>query len=315
MKHKKLWASLLRIALSLIALALLWREVGGKKVIDVLRHADLRLLGAACLLFFGGIVVRAYRWRALLYGLDVRPSIGLLIKLYLAGSFFNTFLPSGFGGDVVRVVELAQEDSQSAAVGTVLVDRLTGILSQMAMGLVVLPFTRSLESWLVWMFVFVAVGGLTGGFLLLEGRLLRHLTARIPAVFSLTGQGKLAQIYEAVTGCGWRAVWQALALSTLFNLVNIAIYWLCGLAVGMDVPLSFYFISVPLLSLTLLIPISVGGLGARDWVAQPLFASVGIADELAAGMTLSLYVVTAAVGLIGGIVYLVRGMRGLTDRD
>lgn len=314
MKQRKLWSNLFRIALSLAALALLMRQVGGADVWHVVRAADLRFLGTAFVLFCVGIIVRAYRWRALLYGLGVRPPIGLLLKLYLVGSFFNAFLPSGFGGDVVRVVELAHEDSQSAAVGTVLVDRLTGILSLMAMGLVVLPFTRGLQPWLAWGFVVIAGGGLIGGFLLLEGRLLRRLTSRLPAGLSLAGQGKLAQIYAAVTGSGAHAVWQALALSTLFNLVNIAIYWLCGIAVGINVNLSFYFVTVPLLSLALLIPISVGGLGARDWVAQPLFASVGIADEVAAGMTLSLYVVTAAVGLIGGLVYLMRGMRGLTDR-
>ena len=304
-------ANLLRIALSLVALALLWRGVGGGKVIDVLQHADLRLLGTACLLFLGGIVVRAFRWRALLHGLGVRPSLWLLLKLYLVGSFFNTFLPSGFGGDVVRVVELARGDRQSAAVGTVLVDRLTGILSLMALGLIVLPFTTGLEPWLVGTFVLIAVGGLSAGFVLLEGRLLPRLANHLPSAFALTGQGKLAQIYAAVAGCGAKAIWQALTLSTAFNLLNIAVYWLCGLAVGITVDLSFYFVIVPLLSLTLLIPISVGGLGARDWVAQPLFGSVGVSDKLSAAMTLSVFAVSAAIGLVGGFVYLGQGVMGL----
>lgn len=308
---RKLWTNLLRIALSLVALALLWREIGGGKVMRGVQHADLRLLGAACLLFLGGIVVRAFRWRALLHGLGVRPPLWLLLKLYLVGSFFNTFLPSGFGGDVVRVVELARGDRQSAAVGTVFVDRLTGILSLMALGLVVLPFTTGLASWLVWTFVLIAVGGLSAGFVLLEGRLLPTLAGHLPPAFALTGQGKLAQVYAAVAGCGAKALWQALALSTLFNLINIAVYWLCGLAVGIAVDLSFYFVLVPLLSLTLLIPISVGGLGARDWVAQPLFGSVGVLGDLAAAMTLSVFVVSAAVGLVGGLVYLGQGVAGL----
>ena len=324
MKFRRLWANLFRIALSVTALALLLREVGSADVVEVLRHADPGYLGSACLLFLLGIGVRVFRWRALLHGLGVTPPLRLLLKLYLVGNFFNTVLPSGFGGDVVRVVELAQKDRvmtqaattrASAAVGTVIVDRLTGILSLMALGLVVLPFTHSLAPWLVWMFVFIAVGGLLGGALLLEGRLLRRVTARLPKALSLAGQGKLADIYAAVSGAGARAVWQALALSTLFNLLNIAIYWLCGLAVGIDVPLGFYFVSVPLLSLTLLIPISVGGLGARDWVAQPLFGSVGVPNAVAAGMTLAVYAVTLSVGLIGLAIYLVEGLTGLWKQE
>jgi len=314
MNSRRLWANLFRVALSVTALALLLREVGSADVVEVLRDAGPGYLGSACLLFLLGIVIRVFRWRALLHGLGVTPPLRLLLKLYLVGNFFNTVLPSGFGGDVVRVVELAQQNRQSAAVGTVIVDRLTGILSLMALGLVVLPFTQGLAPWLVWMFIVVAVGGLLGGALLLEGRLLRRVTARLPQALSLAGQGKLADIYAAVSGSGARAIWQALALSTLFNLVNIAVYWLCGLAVGIDVPLGFYFVFVPLLSLTLLVPISVGGLGARDWVAQPLFGSAGVPDAVVAGMTLLVYAVTLTVGLIGLAIYLVEGLTGLWKR-
>ena len=319
MNSRRLWANLFRIALSVTALVLLLREVGGADVWQVLRRADPGYLGSACLLFLLGIVIRVFRWRALLHGLGVTPPLSLLLKLYLVGNFFNTILPSGFGGDVVRAVELAQQNRQSAAVGTVIVDRLTGILSLMALGLLVLPFTQGLAPWLVWMFIVVALCGLLGGALLLEGRLLRRITARLlqarlPQALSLAGQGKLADVYAAVSGSGARAIWQALALSTLFNLVNIAIYWLCGLAVGVDVSLSFYFVFVPLISLTLLVPISVGGLGARDWVAQPLLASVGVPNAVAAGMTLAVYAVTLAVGLIGLAIYLVEGITGLWKR-
>ncbi len=314
MRSRHLWASLFRVALSVTALALLLREVGSADVVEVLRDADPGYLGSTCLLFLLGIVVRAFRWRALLHGLGVTPPLKVLLKLYLVGNFFNTVLPSGFGGDVVRVVELAQQEHRSAAIGTVIVDRLTGILSLMALGLLVLPFTQGLAPWLVWMFVVVAVGGLLGGALLLEGRLLRRMTARLPQALSLAGQGKLADIYAAVSGAGARAIWQALALSTLFNLVNIAVYWFCGLAVGIDVPLGFYFVFVPLLSLALLAPISVGGLGARDWVAQPLFGSVGVPNAVAAGMTRAVYAVTLAVDLIGLAIYLREGLAGFFKR-
>ncbi len=320
MRSRRLWANLFRVALSVTALVLLLREVGSANVVEVLKDAAPGYLGAAFLLFLLGIVIRVFRWQALLHGFGVKPPFALLLKLYLVGNFFNAVLPSGFGGDVVRVVELAQQNRQSAAVGTVIVDRLTGILSLMALGLAVLPFTQGLAPWLVWMFVVIAIVGLFGGALLLEGRLLRRITARLlqarlPQALSLAGQGKLADIYAAVSGSGARAIWQALALSTLFNLVNIAIYWLCGLAVGIDVSLGFYFVFVPLLSLTLLVPISVGGLGARDWVAQPLFGSVGVPDAVAAGMTLLVYAVTLAVGLIGLTIYLVEGLAGLWKRE
>ena len=307
MTHRKLWLNLIRVALSLLALVILLNLVGGAdEVLREMQDARWLLLGLACVLFVAGIVIRAYRWRALLRGLDLHPPFRHLLELYFVGSFFNTFLPSGFGGDAVRILELAQGEQEAAAVGTVLVDRMTGLLSSMALGLLVLPFAVGLPGWLAWLYAGVSGGGLLAGFLLLEGRLLRRLTARLPGALSLAGQGKLAQIYAAVTGAGWGAIGGALALSTLFNGVNIVIHWLCARAVGIDVGLAFYFVATPLLSLTLLLPISVGGLGARDGVAQVLFHAVGVSQSAALAMSLSVYLVTAASSAGGGLVYLVR---------
>lgn len=322
MNRKQLISNLVRIVLSLLALALLVRQVGGKGILAVLSEAKVGLLVLAWALFLLGVVVRTFRWRALLYGLGLRPSFGLLLKLYLVGGFFNTFLPSGFGGDVVRVVELGQEaEESSAALGTVFVDRLTGILSLMAMGLVILPFASGLEPWIRWVFGSIAFGGLIAGALLLEGRLLLRMTGWLPGGFRLTGEGKLAKIYAAITGSGTRAIWMALVFSTLFNLTNILLHGVCATAVGMDLNPAVYFVVVPLLALTLLLPISMGGLGPRDWLAQVMLIPLGVTTSHIAAWTLSVWAVSGLAGLVGGLVYLVESIfdltrkRGQLDRD
>ncbi|MBN1261531.1 MAG: flippase-like domain-containing protein [Anaerolineae bacterium] len=314
MRRQRRLQNAARIGLSLGTVALLISTLGWEEISAVLREADVRLLAFAWALFLAGIVVRTFRWRALLDGLGLHPPLGRLLYLYLVGGFFNAFLPTGFGGDVVRILELAQGEGRAAAAGTVLVDRLTGILSLMSLGLLVLPFTPDLMPWLVAVVIAICGSGLVAGFLVLDGRLLTWLSARLPGPFSLTGEGAAARIYAAVIGCGPRAIWTALAYSTVFNLINITVSWLCGRAVGIAVGMGFYFVTVPLLSLTLLVPISVGGLGVRDWVAQPLFGSVGIAAVPAAAMSLSAYAVTAGAGLVGGLLYLITGVRGLLER-
>jgi len=263
--QRQLLGNLARMAVSLLALWFLFRQVGGGGVLEALQRADLRLLFLAWCFFLIGVVVRVFRWRALLYGLGLRPPFLRLLRLYLIGGFFNAFLPTGFGGDVVRVLELGRDaEDSSAALGTVLVDRLTGILSLMALGLIVLPFAVGLAPWLRWLFVVVAVGGLVAGGLVLQGNLLRRLAAYLPGKLSLAGQGRLAQIYSAVVGSGSRAIWLALAYSTIFNLLNIGVHWLCARAVGIELAVPFYFVLVPLLSLSLLIPFSVVALASRE---------------------------------------------------
>jgi hypothetical protein len=315
MKRRRLLSNGIRIALSLAALYILFREVGGRKVFASLSSANYGLLVAAFLLFLTGVVIRVFRWRALLNGLELRPPFGLLLKLYLVGGFFNAFLPSGFGGDVVRVLELGRAGrrsaaDRSAALGTVFVDRLTGLLSLMALGLIVLPFAPGLTAWHRWAFVAISAGGLLAGALLLEGNLLRRLTGRLPRSISLAGEGKLAQVYAAISGSGTRAIAWALLYSTLFNLLNIILHWLCARAVGIELGLVAYFAIVPLLSLALLIPLP-GGLGARDWTGQLLLVPLGVAQSSIAAWTLSVWAVSAAVGLIGGLIYLVQSLSDL----
>lgn len=295
---------LLRIGISVGALVFLfWRVVSPDETLEVLRQADFGYLLIAFLLFLSSLVIRAYRWFLLLRGLDRRISFKRLVRLYFVGQFFSSFLPTQFGGDVMRALELTEDTQSSAAVGTVLLDRMTGLLILFVMGLVALPFIAGdMEVWLIWLLVGVAGSGLVVGALVLEGHLLRRVTAWLPARLSISGQGSLAQVYAAVTGCGWRALLGAAAVSVGFNLVNVVINWLCGRAVGAGVNLGYFFVATPLLSVSGLIP-SIGGWGVREGVSTAVFAPVGADADVAAALGISLGGVTLATGLLCGVYY------------
>ena len=312
---KKQWLNGLRVLISVGALGFLLWQIGLGETLTVLRSADLRLLLVAFVLFLISLVIRAGRWAVLLWALELRVRFRRLVYLYFVGTFYNSFLPSGFGGDVARAVELTQDTPPPAAVGTVLVDRMTGLLVLLAMGLLALPFSiANLPFWLVWLLIVVAGGGLVAGVLILEGRLLRRATAWLPDRLSLAGSGTLGRIYAAVSGCGWRAIGQALAVSLIFNLINVLINFLCGRAVGIDLSLGYFFVTAPLISISLMIPVSIGGIGVRDWVVVALFDPVGVSSNTAASMSLSLYAVSAAAGLVGGLLYGIQGLREMRQR-
>lgn len=308
---KKHWLNVLRVLISVGALGFLFWKIGLGETLAVLRRADLRYLLAAFLLLVLGLVMRAYRWLVLVRSLDPQVGFGRLLRLYFVGQFFSTFLPSAFGGDVVRALELTQDTDSSAAVGTVLLDRMTGLLVLFVMGLVALPFHAArMEPWLVGLLLGVAGAGLVVGALVLEGRFLRRLTERLPAALSLAGQGSLAKVYAAVTGCGWRAVNSAFGISFAFNLLNVFVNWLCGQAVGVGVGLGYFFAVTPLLSVSGLIP-SIGGWGVRELVSTAVFAPAGAGANISAALGASLGGITLVAGLVGGGVYLIEGARAM----
>ena len=67
-----------------------------------------------------------------------------LVRLYFVGTFFNIFLLSGFGGDAIRMMELARHSKRTPeAIVTVLVDRATGLWVLFVLALLALPFGAS----------------------------------------------------------------------------------------------------------------------------------------------------------------------------
>lgn len=317
---KTRWTNILRILISVGALAFLfWKVVNPNDMLAVLRRADWRYLLAAFSLYVTSLIIRAYRWFVLLRGLDPTVPFGRLVHLYFVGQFFSSFLPSQFGGDVMRALELTQDTDSSAAIGTVLLDRMTGLLVLFVMGLVALPFLAAqMEAWLVWLLIAVAGGGLVVGALVLEGRLLRRITRWLPSAISLAGDGPLAQVYAAVTGCGWSAVSRAFLVSVGFNIINVLINWLCGQAVDVGVSLGYFFAVTPILSVSGLIP-SIGGWGVREAVSAAVFTSAGANASVATALSISIGGVTLTTGLIGGIVYAVERVlfsrQGADDND
>jgi uncharacterized membrane protein YbhN (UPF0104 family) len=305
------WA-ILRILISVGSLSFVLLTIGLERIGRTLLKADLELLLIALGLYVLGIGVRAVRWRILLVALGLDVPLPRLIYLYFAGAFFNTFLPTGFGGDVVRVLELAQEAQPTAVLGTVVVDRLTGLTVLFAICLAALPFTLPLLPLEVWLTIgALALAGLVGAGLILQGGWLRRLGGKLPGPLSLTGQGSLARAYDAVTTCGWRAVANALLVSLLFNGLLIVMNYLAARAVGMEASPAYFLIFVPVLSLTLTLPISIGGLGVREGVAVLLFTQVGVDEALAVAFSLAVYAINRVTGLFGGGLYLAQSVKGL----
>ena len=319
MKNRRLLSNLLKILISLGALAWVLSQIPIQEIIEAVRGANLWLLGVVYLMFNLSLVVRAGRWLILLRGLGATVSFGRLVELYFVGSFFNAFLPSGFGGDVVRAAEVTREVETGAAVGTVIVDRLTGLMVLFIMALAALPFSAQLlPPELVWPIAAIAALGLVGALVLLQGALLcwlsplleRLLPARVAAALSPVGNGPVGQVHRAVIGCGWRAVSGALGVSVVFNTMLITWWILAGRALGITLSPVVYITFVPILALALMVP-SIGGLGVREGVAPLLFAGVGVPEAGAVALSLALFVLNRGAGMVGGLVYLAASLRDL----
>lgn len=295
--------TLLKVGFTLLALLYVFSQVNVADIGQQLLQARLGWVLIGFLLVNLSLVVRAYRWLLLLNGIGSPIRFGRLVSLYFAANFFNSVLPSGFSGDVVRAMEAAQDVPAKTAAGTVLVDRATGLLALFMIGLAALPFRpEGFSSSLLWQTAGVCLLGLIGGFIVLEGRLVRSF-GRIVPTFLQPAWRKVDGVITAVQACGWTAVWQAMGVSIIFNLMQISWFAAAGMALDYQIPFTHYILVIPFLSLAILLP-SIGGLGIREGLAPLLFASAGLSDEQAVALTLLVFAIERLSGILGAPVYI-----------
>jgi uncharacterized protein (TIRG00374 family) len=330
--NRKRFLDLAKVIVSLILIFLLLREIGLQETLEKLLQVHPGYLLAALGVALLGVVVRAYRWQVLLSALEVEVPLGQLTALYFIGFLFTNVLPTGFGGDPIRMYELSRYTHRAAeSAGTVLADRFFGLIVLQAMAVVALAFGYPLvEPWMIAFTVLLFVGSLVVVWLLLNRRLWQRLGERLkplsslgqkqgsilsPALSKVEGKVEgiatgLKRFYESLHGYSIPAVGKTLGVSLVFNILLITMNYLLGLSLGDRVSIWYYFLFVPITSIVTILPVSFAGLGVREGAYVFLFTQAGMPRETALSLSLLVYVISIfAPGLIGGVIYVLKGAR------
>ncbi len=311
MNRKRLF-DLLKVVVSLVLITLLLRKIGVQDTARTIRTANLYYLLGAVGLSLLGIVLRAWRWQTLLDALGVTVPLRELTSLNFIGFLFNNLLPSGIGGDAVKMYELSRySDRATEAISTVLVDRFCGLIVLQAIALTALAFSyRLLDPPIILITVALFGGSLAAVVLLLNRRLWQGLGQRLKPLASIGNVQMVRQLYESIHGYNRPAMSQALGISLIFNVTLITMNYLVALGLGVNVSFWYFLLFVPITSVVLLLPISVGGLGVRESTYVLLFGQAGVSQTVAFSMSLLIAVTgTVIPGLIGGVIYIIRGSR------
>jgi len=306
---------LFRIAVSLVGVVAVLLTQDLNQVLQLLSSLEWWPFAVSLFLFLLGSFVRSYRWGSLVWALGIEASWARLTGLFFVGTFYNLFLPTGLGGDAVKMYELSRDDGDAAsAVSSVLVDRFLGLFVLFAMALLVLASSPQLVRPDVRAVIVVGFFGCLIGVVLLLQRTWIESWGRRLRLDRLLGRFKiLRQLYGSIHLYGTAALVRATMASVVWNLILILVYYLLGVSVGVDLSFGYYLLFVPVISVLLVVP-SVGGLGIREGATVLLFSRVGVPESQALALALAYDVLLVASALIGGIVYIRQGMAGLRRR-
>jgi len=315
--HRRRWLVALKLAVSLGLVAWLARGLGLHAIVQAMAKAEPGHLLVAASLLVASHLFASWQWGRLLArtGVKVRP--WRVVGYTWAAALGNLVLPTGAGGDVARVIGAGRESGEGAAVlGATLVDRLLGLSTLGALGLLGLTRLPELEGTHSGRTVVVAIlanaaatlGLLT--FLLgpMRAKALSWLARRLPG----RPAQRAAELGAALDRLRKRPGFLTLiGISLLVQTCRILAHAEVARALDIRVGLGYFFAFVPLLAIAVSLPVSVGGIGVRESLGAFLFGFLGIDAARGSAMQLLAYLVTIAVTLPGvvGFAILTRAPR------
>lgn len=317
------WGWILRWGGTAAGVAYVAHVVDGASLKGALLHARVPTMLLALAVVAIGLGLGAARWRALLraYGAQTRPPLGEAVRLYFIAVFYNTYLPGGVAGDLLRAVvtrrsfglveaggeggrAVAEAEGATAAVAVVMIERalgLLGVVTLVAVGLASVG-PQVTDTGALWMWSAIGAGAALGGVLLLP--LGRRLAPWLPGPL-----GKIAQRLPVMSRWGDFAI--ALLLSLLTQLATAVAGWLFLRDLHAGTTLLDALFIVPLAAATVFLPITVGGTGAREAVFIALCGQLlGMSSGDALAASLLLWATSLISGALGGLLQLGRARGG-----
>jgi uncharacterized protein (TIRG00374 family) len=320
---KKTLTTALKIAVSVGLFAYIFSKIDIDQLWAILKEAKVGYLLAGVATYFCIQSLSAYRWYLLLKPLGIRVSYSDLFSYYLIGMYFNFFLPTAIGGDVVRVYYLQKHTgSVGIATATVFLDRDIGMAALLLMALGVaaaagttlpVPVAGMNELPLAPVFGLIVLAFVVVN-LALFYRPTYNLLHRILRILKMkSADDKVERLFSSVNAYRnrWPLLLWAMALSVIVQVGCVAVNVFAASAIGMVTRNGWidFLVFIPSIGLMSMIPLSLNGMGWREVSYIALFQSVGASEAQSAALAFLWLGVLIAASLPGGIVYVARGAK------
>ena len=300
----------LRLGCTLLLLIFLLKSVSWKVLIEQIAHLDPGALLICVALGFYGVVISSYQWQCLLDGEHIHIDLRRLINLYQVGISFNHFLPTGMGGDVVKAYYIGKEGKNTAgSASAVLMSRVTGFFGMILISFPILIYWHAHIAREIKVGYVLSCLAMASVFLLafVGVKLLpRFLHRRCINERILQSMVKLGTALQE-SAQRPRALWGAITFGMLYHIGYVLNYYAYGLLLRINVPLTFYLVAIPFVSLIAFLPFSINGYGLREGAFVLMFSTVHVPVPISMLLVLLMDVQVLLFGLIGGGIYLLSG--------
>jgi glycosyltransferase 2 family protein len=302
-------SALCKTAVTLILFYLIFRKVDFHDFFKTLSNARIDVLIFAFLILWLGHYICIFRWRLLMRPLMPVLSLSQLFGIYCIGLFFNLTFPTVVGGDLVKMYYAGKPTKHYAeSFASTFLDRDAGMLAMMIIAaIVMLAHPVSISSvpvpLIVWSTFLLFV---LANIIIFTPSLHRGLTD----ILHNHGMSRFASKIDAISaafqvmGKHRSVLYVSLLISLVNQLLVIAVTYIIADGLRLDIPFRYFLVFVPVITLISMLPISLNGMGLREYSFVACFSAIGVDREscIALGLLSSLFVILSSIP--GGIIYI-----------
>lgn len=302
----------LKLSVSVGLLVMLFRQTDVSVVIARLRQIDLTWVGVALLAQAGLLIVSGWRWRRLLLTQNVHASTTQLTLSCLVASFFNNFLPSNIGGDVIRIADTAPlTGSRTVAMAVVLLDRMLGLIALFAVAAAGSLLLRHALPGTGYLWLLLVLGAAAAAVVVSQPSLVPRLLSPLGRLRDGWVGQRLIRLETMLERVGGRraALIEAFGGALVVQLLIVLFYLCVAQGMRIDLPLRDALVIVPVSLVIQLAPVSINGFGVREAVFSYLFVRLGHAVDAGLALSIGGAALLILASLPGGLLFLTR--RGL----
>lgn len=280
-RFKNQLKTILKLLLTGLALYLVFRKIDTGQLFQLTKSIHWFWLIPAVVLFILSKVATAIRLNRYFENIGIHLSESQNWRLYLIGMFYNLFLPGGIGGDGYKVYLLNKEfrTPVKKLVQAALLDRLGGLVA----------------------IVFL----LFGLFLMVEVKL-EYLESSVWNALMIAGLVLTIPAFWLVQKLLFKdflpSFWSGNAWSFAGQVAQLICAWFILKSLGIHETILAYQLVFLLSSIVAVLPLTIGGVGARELVFVYAHTYAGIEETAAVAFSLIFFLISAGVSLAGAFI-------------
>mgnify|MGYP003293390043 CR=1 FL=1 len=286
---------ILKLLFGLGVLIFLFSKTSFKEFINLLANANYKMFVLIIFMYIIGQIISAKKWMILAERLRFKNSFIYYLKLYFLGMFYNIFLPTNIGGDIVKISTINDKKTHSIkrAVLSVLSDRITGLC--------ILIFFITLGFYLHHNNTILNIISI--------GIIFSSLIGIFLFIYIMKNKRFIPLKYKKISDlilllCQKKCLVEISVISIIFHFILIVMHYCIAQMYNLNIPFGYYFLLYPIIAIISSLPISINGMGIKEFAYVYMLKPFDIdtSTSLLFAMTFNMAVIFAST--LGFIPYM-----------